>query len=267
MGKFKDNLGDRMKGYENASKMYLQKRLPTIIRLDGKAFHTFTKGFKNPYDEFFNEAMLLTSKDLANNIQGCKLAYTQSDEISLLLTDYDKLTTSSWFGKGIQKMVSVAASMATLYFNKNFKEIIKEANANSGNNGEFDIHISKFDTAMFDARVFNLSKDEVCNYFVWRQMDATRNSIRMLGQVYFSSKSLHGVNNKDLLDMLIKKGVNWSDQPIKFKRGICVVDGKIDLETPVFTQDRRYIENFVYINDGFKPHLHHPEFVMIKEEI
>ena len=119
----KDNLGDRMKCYENVSRVYLTKRIPVIIRLDGKAFHTFTKSFRKPFDKILMETMWETSKYLCANIQGCKIAYTQSDEISLLLTDYEKITTCSWFDSNIQKMVSVSASMATLAFNKYFKEI------------------------------------------------------------------------------------------------------------------------------------------------
>ena len=118
MAKINDSLGDRMKEfYENRSKTYLTRRTPVIIRLDGKAFHSFTKGFKRPYDEIFHTAMNNTMKYLCANIQGCKLGYTQSDEITLLLTDYDTLTTDAWFGYGVQKMCSVAASMATLQFN------------------------------------------------------------------------------------------------------------------------------------------------------
>ena len=121
MSNKKDSLGDRMKeNYENRAKTYLVRRMPVIIRLDGKAFHTFTKAFKKPYDEIFHNTMNATMQYLCENIQGCKVGYTQSDEITLLLTDYDTLTTDAWFGYGVQKMCSVAASMATLAFNKAF---------------------------------------------------------------------------------------------------------------------------------------------------
>lgn len=115
-----NSLGDRMKGYENISRIYLTKRSPVIIRIDGKAFHSFTKGFLRPFDNILMETMAETAKFLAQNISGCKLAYTQSDEISLLLTDYETNETQPWFENNLQKLVSVSASMATLHFNRIF---------------------------------------------------------------------------------------------------------------------------------------------------
>ena len=114
----RDNLGNRMKNYEHTSRTYLTRRLPVIIRLDGKAFHTFTKGLKKPFDEILIDAMWETAKYLCKSIQGCKIAYVQSDEISLLLTDYDTIESCAWFDNNIQKMVSISASMATLAFNR-----------------------------------------------------------------------------------------------------------------------------------------------------
>ena len=123
MSNRKDSLGDRMKeNYENRAKTYLVRRMPVIIRLDGKAFHTFTRGFDKPYDEVFHKTMNETLRFLCENIQGCKFGYTQSDEITLLLTDYDTLTTDAWFDNAVQKMCSVSASMATMAFNKLFVE-------------------------------------------------------------------------------------------------------------------------------------------------
>ena len=112
MGSKKDSLGDRMKEYyENRAKTYLTRRTPVIIRLDGKAFHSFTKGLKKPYDTIFHYAMNHTMKYLCENIQCVKVGYTQSDEITLLLTDYDTLTTDAWFDNNVQKICSVSASM------------------------------------------------------------------------------------------------------------------------------------------------------------
>ena len=188
-----DPLGDRMKSnYENRSKTYLTRRVPVIIRLDGKAFHTFTKKFKKPYDKIFHDTMNDTMKYLCENIQGCKLGYSQSDEITLLLTDYDSLDTDAWFGYSVQKMCSVAASMATLEFNRQLhNNWVKDAmdDDNSADYIENVFHaIQK--GAMFDARCFNIPKEEVANCFIWRQQDATRNAIQMLGQTYFSHKEL-----------------------------------------------------------------------------
>ena len=259
----KDNIGDRMKGYENVSRIYLTKRMPTIIRVDGKAFHTFTRGFDKPFDEIMGECMCEAAKFLCENIQGCKIAYTQSDEISLLLTDYDKLNTCSWFDKNIQKMVSVSASMATLAFNKAFSDILTQMKSRN----EFKL-IEKYSKrefkAMFDSRVFNIPKEEVCNYFIWRQQDATRNSIESVGQANFSAKDLHKVNCNQIQEKLFtEKGINWNDFPIFQKRGFCIVKKQynvyssnsenvivrsrwdMDDNIPVFTQDRNYIEQYL----------------------
>ena len=263
MSNKKDSLGDRMKeNYENRAKTYLVRRMPVIIRLDGKAFHTFTKGLKRPYDEIFHNTMNATLQYLCENIQGCKLGYTQSDEITLLLTDYDTLTTDAWFGYSVQKMCSVSASMATMAFNQ---FLMKETNRydqewkyslvpqsmeiQNKHREYIDILRNKAEKgAMFDARCFNIPEDEVTNCFVWRQQDATRNAIQMLGQCNFSHKELQKKSCNDIQDMLMtQKGINFNDMPTEFKRGVCCrkdTDGKwvIDKEIPIFTQDREYVE-------------------------
>lgn len=157
MKKGKDDLGDRMKGYENAYRIKLPQRLPVVLRIDGKAFHTFTKGMKKPFDEGLSNAMWETTKFLCKNIQGAKIGYTQSDEITILLTNYEKLTTDAWFDNNLQKMCSVAASMATAKFNEEIHKVYPEK--------EF---------AMFDARAWVLPHNEVNNCFLWRQQDATK---------------------------------------------------------------------------------------------
>lgn len=253
----KDALGDRMKEfYENRSKTYLTRRTPVIIRLDGKAFHSFTKGFKRPYDEIFHEAMNETLRYLCKNIQGCKIGYTQSDEITLLLTDYEKLTTDAWFGYSVQKMCSIAASMATFAFNKAFYNVIP-----AGTDDESIYYQAYEKGAMFDARVFNIPKEEVVNCFIWRQQDATRNAIQMLGQTHFSHKELDCKDQNDIQDMLmVEKGINFNDMSVPFKRGVCcyrkdcsdaIIEGPnrkqwvIDLNIPIFTQDREFIEKWI----------------------
>ena len=278
MSNKKDSLGDRMKSnYENRSKTYLIRRQPVILRLDGKAFHTFTKGFKRPYDEVFHNVMNETMKYLCENIQGCKLGYTQSDEITLLLTDYDTLTTDAWFDYSVQKMCSIASSMATLMFNKMLAREIREMNKkyNVQSPTDFDegfdwqYHNKLVDAlekgAMFDCRCFNIPKEEVANCFIWRQQDATRNAIQMLGQTYFSRKELNGKSCNDIQDMLmLQKNINFNDMPTEFKRGICCVrkelqnpnvdikDGAfprlkwvLDKEIPIFSKDFDYIEKLI----------------------
>lgn len=278
----KDSLGDRMKeNYENRSKTYLTRRMPVIIRIDGKAFHSYTRGFSRPYDEVFHEAMNETTKRLCENIQGCKFAYTQSDEISLLLTDYDTLTTDAWFDYSVQKLCSVSASMASTYFNKAFvgamlnylhEKVGDIVDTNTEEAKLYQTYCKSYEKgAMFDARCFNIPKEEVCNYFIWRQQDATRNAVEILGRCYFSDKELHKKNNSQIQDMLmLEKNVNFNDMPIEFKRGICickngytrtVLEGVnetvcfnenisvnswvVDKNIPIFTQDREYVERWI----------------------
>lgn len=253
MSNKKDSLGDRMKeNYENRAKTYLTRRMPVIIRLDGKAFHTFTKGLKRPYDEVFHNTMNATMKYLCENIQGCKLGYTQSDEITLLLTDYDTLTTAAWFDYNVQKICSVSASMATMAFNKFFQKNFNEIFAYGKDEPEEYTRIlfKKLGLAMFDSRCFNIPEDEVTNCLVWRQQDATRNAIQMLGQCNFSHKELQNKSCNDIQDMLMtQKGINFNDMPTEFKRGVCCVKDVInggwvlDKEIPIFTQERDYVEN------------------------
>lgn len=284
----KTSLGDRMKNnYENISRYYLTRRMPVIIRIDGKAFHTFTRGFKKPFDDILVKSMQETMKYLCENIQGCVLGYTQSDEISLVLTDYAELTTDAWFGNNLQKMCSVSASMATMAFNKYFAQEVDRWGAETfgyewyegGTNDPEVINTPEWklagtyskvidNGAMFDARAFNIPKEEVCNYFIWRQQDSARNSIQSVGQANFSQKELHGKSCSNIQDMLmIQKGINWNDYATALKRGSCCIkidDGitkydevgnicdyipsskwVIDNEIPVFTQDRNYVEKLI----------------------
>jgi tRNA(His) 5'-end guanylyltransferase len=248
--------------YENAYRNHLTRRTPVIIRIDGKAFHTFTRGFKRPYDLVFKKAMWNTTSYLCEHIQNARLAYVQSDEISILLIDYNKFTTAAWFDNNIQKMCSVSASMATMAFNKFFAEESEDATnyPNYISEGEFRrIYRPRWNDAMFDSRVFNLPESEVCNYFIWRQQDATRNSIESLGRVYFSQKELHKVNCNQIQDKLMtEKDVNWNECPVFYKRGACVErkansEGEetwyLDMDIPIFTQDRNYIEKHLEVED------------------
>lgn len=250
MGTDKTSLGDRMKGYEDINRAFLTRRMPCIIRIDGKAFHTLTRGLKKPFDEAMRRAMEYTAGKLVENIQGCKLAYTQSDEISLFLCDYTQLTTDAWFDKNLQKMASVSASIATAYFNAYVMSLVSDPLGNTDLLDSAELLRSKM-PAMFDARVFVLPKEEVCNYFIWRQQDAVRNSIQGLGQANFSQKELSGVSCNEIQEKLWQeKQLNWNDTPTMFKRGFCVLsDGTVDLEIPTFTEDRNYIEQHVFVGE------------------
>ena len=272
----KDELGTRMKEfYEGVPKTRLVRRMPVAIRLDGKAFHTFTRGFQKPFDEVLGRAMRETMKYLCENIQGCVLGYTQSDEITLILVDYQNLNSCAWFDYEVQKMCSIAASMATMAFNKFFTKNVNYFEMTH----EHDDTINEYCTtlvnaaekgAMFDARVFNIPKEEVCNLIYWRQLDATRNSIQMVGQANFSHKELQNKSCNMIQEMLFaEKGINWNDYPTYLKRGSCCIkttiqnpnvdikDGvypksiwMIDLDIPIFKGDgRQYIDKLIYIGE------------------
>lgn len=276
----KDSLGDRMKTYENVTRTYLTRRTPVIIRIDGKSFHTFTRGFKKPFDDVLVKSMQDTMKYLCENIQGCVLGYTQSDEITLVLVDYQNRDTSAWFDNNIQKMVSVSASMATLAFNQFFSHNVEDLESALAQEHEtngmtewvktmlsyYQIYRTALKKgAMFDSRVFNIPKEEVVNCIIWRQQDSTRNSIQMVGQANFSHKQLQGKNCNDIQDMLmLEKGINWNDYPTHLKRGSCCIKRQfkinkgteqeavrnkwvIDEEIPIFTQNKDYVNKLVMI--------------------
>lgn len=284
----RDELGNRMKEYyENIPKTKLMRRCPVILRIDGKAFHTFARGFQKPFDEVLIKTMQETMKYLCENIQGCVLGYTQSDEITLVLVDYKKFTSQAWFDYEVQKMCSIAASMATMKFNQVFKELsYKEAEilecACRKNpyleNRDYLTRISNAHTnsadkgAMFDCRCFNIPKEEVTNCIYWRQLDATRNSIQMVGQANFSHKELQNKSCNDIQDMLMtQKGINWNDFPTYKKRGSCCVrnhmisepygncmldknagenEWVIDKNIPIFKgEDRKYIDDLVFVGE------------------
>lgn len=290
-----DDLGVRMKTfYEQIPKTKLMRRCPVAIRIDGRAFHTFARGFQKPFDEVLIKSMQETMKYLCENIQGCVLGYTQSDEITLILVDYKKLTSSAWFDYEVQKICSIAASMATMAFNKFFAKNADRYgrdNIEDWDDGGTCRELSKKERqcleytrtywkaiekgAMFDARCFNIPKEEVTNLIYWRQLDASRNSIQMVGQANFSHKELQNKSCNDIQDMLMtQKGINWNDLPTYQKRGSCCVkmyqldEGSfqshaedklmehgrtfwtIDTQIPIFKgEDREYIDRLVFVGE------------------
>lgn len=245
-----DELGKRMKEYEYVTRTHLTRRTPVIIRIDGKAFHTFTRGFQRPFDSVLVATMQDTMEYLCENIQGCVLGYTQSDEITLVLVDYKKLETAAWFDYNIQKCVSVAASMATLAFNHFFHRYCQkwyadyiETKETTDADDKYCEALSKaLDSgAMFDARVFNIPKEEVCNCLLWRQLDAIRNSIQMVGQSQFSHSELHGKSCNEIQEMLFsQRGINWNNYPVYLKRGSCCIrtEGTGESERPHWIIDK-----------------------------
>ncbi len=270
-----DKIGDRMKShYEDRNRYKLTRRTNTIIRVDGKAFHTYTKGLQRPFDQGLMEDMNKTAEYLCQNIQGAKFGYVQSDEISILITDYDDNDTHAWFDANLQKMASIAASLATAKFNQLRMTRLCKEHGTSGYPGVYngnllmDVVIENFKLAMFDARVFQIPyQEEVINYFIARQQDATRNSISSVAQSLYSAKELHGKKTSDMQEMIFQKGINWNDFTPREKRGSIirkvektfeipahwaygenVVDSKFtrlkweaDPNTPIISQDKDYL--------------------------
>jgi len=262
----KDSLGDRMKTYEDAYRTSLPIRMPVILRIDGKAFHTYTRGCKRPVDRGLVDCMNETAIALCKAVQGCQIAYVQSDEISLLLTNYMDLDTQSWFDNNLQKMVSISASVASVTFTLNSSKIWGSDTVDS-QAGDL-IEVPRYKAAYFDSRAFIIPKEDVNNYFLWRQQDATRNSVQMLARSLYSHKQLENKNNSELQEMIFQKGINWNDCPTTQKRGRCIIkqmvmkEGKnpktgevftaqrsewvVDNEIPIFSQDPGYVERYVY---------------------
>jgi len=234
----KDSLGDRMKRFENTRRDVLMPRMPTIIRIDGKAFHTYTKqmNFTFPFDDYLHAFMGYTALSLFENVQNARLCYFQSDEISILLNDWGTYETEQWFGGNIQKITSVSASEATAAFIK----AIMIHQCSSRRDELLTMPLPKF-----DSRVWQIPKEEVSNYFLWRQQDATRNSLQMLGRAHFSHKQMHKKNTSDIHDMLHEIGINWNDLETWKRRGACIKGGEYDGDIPIFSANRSYIEELL----------------------
>ena len=282
----RSDLANRMKEYEKAGQRYLTRRMPVLLRLDGCHFHSYVKKFKRPFDEVLIKTMQETTKYLCENIQGAALGYCQSDEITILLVDYKNLNSSAWFDNRQNKIESVAASMCTMAFNKFLSKNIEDCvfdTLNGANKTQKEyietLREAEEKGAYFDCRAFNIPKEEVTNNFYWRQLDASRNSIQMVGQANFSHNELQNKSCNDIQDMLlIQKGINWNDLPTYQKRGSCIVKEEycvnqsgeetsdikqdrseiytkrsrwiIDKNIPIFRcEDREYIERLVYVGE------------------
>lgn len=247
----RDELGDRMKAnYENRTRILLPRRTYTVIRIDGKAFHTYTRGCERPFDAGLIEDMNATAEYVCKNIQGAKIGFVQSDEISIVMTDFDTLQTDAWFDGNIQKIVSVAASLAASKFNQLRLERYLKTKFQLGVTTltqQFIDNLMVVKLADFDARTFTIpSLTEVCNYFIWRQQDTVRNSISSVAQTLYSSKELHGKNMSAQQDMIHEKGQNWNDYPAMQKRGRFVFKKEVQLVTPFVSVDElqsSYVRN------------------------
>jgi tRNA(His) 5'-end guanylyltransferase len=247
-----DSLGDRMKGYESLTQNKLMRRSPVIIRVDGKAFHTWTKKItkeidpsltKGPFSEKLHETMTAATFAVCSQVQNVEFAYTQSDEISFFLRDWNKFQSEQWFDAKVQKIVSVTSAMTTAFFNMAVETYLPELKPRWIG-----------DIPLFDARAFNVPMEEVTNYFIWRQQDASRNSVQMTGHYFFSTKQMHGKNNSQVQDMLMEMDnpLNWNALETWKRRGSCVITNPNsydssaayikDEDIPIFTQERDYVE-------------------------
>ena len=235
----KDSLGDRMKRYEDVHRLKLMPRAPKIIRIDGKAFHTYLKHAKKPYDSSVMARLNLTAIRLMKEIGGtARFAYLQSDECSIVLNDALTHETQAWFDNNVQKIASVAASIYSVTFNQlvaigpELKELLPDA-------------------AYFDARVFAVpDPSEMVNYFVWRQQDAIRNSIQQYGRAKYSAKELHGKSCVEIKAMLEASKSKWENEPAWTRNGV-VIDASgngtnIDSDVPLFQTNRAYLLDKFY---------------------
>ncbi len=251
----KTSLGDRMKhNYENAYKFRLSRRMPVIMRLDGKSFHTLTRDFQKPFDLNFIGLMNISANAVCEEIQGAQIAYIQSDEISILIHNYKRLASEAWFDNEIQKMCSVASSIASVTFSMKMKEYNIQPN------------VLTRTMNVFDCRVFVVPEHEVCNYFIWRQQDWQRNSIQMLASSMYSQNELHKKNQNDMQEMCFQKGANWNDLSPILKRGRCIIKDNsrngwgaengtnggnwtVDNDIPIFSQNRTYIDKYLEVQE------------------
>ncbi len=191
-------LFERMKSYESISSHSLMNRTPVIIRVDGKNFSNFTSKMKKPFDMSFASAMKFVAGELVKAVQNARFCYVFSDEISIVTTDYQNIDSQNWFDNSITKIVSVSAGLASAAFYKSIS------------NSE---HSKLLETKLpcFDSRAFNIPKEEVANYFFWRQKDCERNSVQSLARAHFSQKELMNKHQEAMISMLLQKGVDWNE--------------------------------------------------------
>lgn len=285
------DIGDRMKQYENCYRIYLPRRSAIIVRLDMRAGHNFTKGFLRPYDKIFSSCMRYTMRKLCENMSGARFGYHQSDEISIVLADYENINTEPWFSNNLQKIVSISASMAALFFKEQLNQIIfdllyswsnldwnnkEEMKANEDRlrelygmpprGEEWDRYVDTIQTAnsqrmaTFDSRAFILPREEVVNYFYFRQLDCIRNSIQMAGQSNFSHRELQNKNCNEIQEMLFsQKGINWAkDYSPEFRNGSACYKKLTDVITPDGTTIQR---NKWFIDKNIPKFSAEPDFI------
>ena len=275
MGKIEQNsLRARIRSYEDVNNTRLLSGMPVVVRVDGKAFHTFTRGFNKPYDEIVSSCMQTAMLKLCEESQNCIMGYTQSDEITIILCDYLYDNGTPWFKNRTQKITATTASIVTIEF---YKQLIREITAYESQldglrNKRLESHTLPLNTdeeikylktlydaqdrkIRFDSRAFNVPVEEIANVFIDRQVDAERNSIQMLAQSVLGKKNINGISNSKLQNKMFEEhGVNWNDVKTKFKRGSCCIRVTVEVkpgvirqrwiiedEIPIFTRNRNYI--------------------------
>lgn len=226
-----DSLGDRMKMYEDAWRIKFPRRMPLIVRVDGKAFHSLLRKADKPFDTHFIDAMSVVVNHLMEEVQGVIFAYCQSDEISLLLHNYKTYSSQAWFDNNLQKIVSISASLATVAFN----------NFYSPTYGGI--------SPVFDSRAFIIPEVDVNNYFAWRQQDAMRNSVQMFTRSLYSHRECIGKNTFQMKKMCLDKGKSWDNIAQHLQRGFCSVDKTgVIFDMPLLVKNPEYILNLLKSN-------------------
>lgn len=218
------DLGDRMKAYEETFRNVLPVRMPAVIRLDGKAFHSLTKNCKRPFDDELRRCLVDAAWAILQEIPG-RMAYCQSDEVSILLIDYNKFDTEQWFHGVVQKIVSVSASMMGVEFSMRWKK-----------------------AGYFDGRVFVVPERDIKNYFIWRQRDAMRNAVSMAAQAQFSTKQLLGKHSDAMIEMLRKKDIKFGDYPDWFRMGTVVHRNGMN-PAPVFSKEPKFLDQYLTVEE------------------
>ena len=243
-------IDDRMKRYEQPTRAFLTPRMPAILRVDGRSFHTYTKGFEKPFDIDVMKCMEAVAVALCKQVSTAKLAYGQSDEVSVLMVDYARHDTQQYFDGEVSKICSICASIATLAFNEQMEMCRMSYDIDDSRSA---LMRKKSMKAMFDARVFSVPKEDVANYFVWRRQDAVRNSISSLGQAHFSHKQMHGLKTPEIISKLqSEKSIDWHALHWRSKEGFYLCKNP---------QSGKGIEPWLIATPRADSHVWHPDLV------
>ena len=261
-----EKLSEKMKRLENVTNISLELKKPVIMRLDGRAFSKYTKGLDKPFDIDLSEVFQWVAYELKGQLDNVKFIYSQSDEISILMTDWTNENTEAWFKYRVQKMVSVASSITSALFNSKVEDVInkyvdrvadidearfKVTDELTRDEKKYFVWKGKQYKAVFDCRVFNVELEDVVPYFIYRQKDAMRNSIQTLAQVYFSPNELKNKNQSDMKQMILERtGIVYDDLPNLQKVGFTIYKNDynewiLDKEIPEFMINRDYISKYL----------------------